>query len=56
MICIFNRHISHFSTQRAYILKKELADLETALVRYTLKFLADKVRANVQWFQLIKGK
>lgn len=35
-------HISLYSTQRAYILKNELADLETALVRYTLSYLNDQ--------------
>ena len=41
---LFNsRQIGIYSTQRAYILKKELADLETALVRYTLDFLDKKV-------------
>lgn len=34
--------ISLYSTQRAYILKKELADLEHALVRYTLSNLRKK--------------
>lgn len=33
------KHIALYSTQRAYILKNELADLETALVRYTLDYL-----------------
>ena len=36
-------HISLYSTQRAYILRNELADLEQALVQYTLKYLKDKV-------------
>ncbi|CAF0792264.1 unnamed protein product [Brachionus calyciflorus] len=31
-----------YSTQRSYIIKKELADLETALVKYTLRFLNEK--------------
>lgn len=35
-------HISLYSTQRAYILRNELADLEQALVQYTLKYLKDK--------------
>lgn len=36
-------HISLYSTQRAYILRNELADLEQALVQYTLKYLKAKV-------------
>jgi len=32
--------ISLYSTQRAYVLRNELADLETALVQYTLDYLA----------------
>jgi seryl-tRNA synthetase len=34
-----DQRISLYSTQRSYILKKELADLESALIRYTLSFL-----------------
>ena len=37
-------HISLYSTQRAYILRNELADLEQALVQYTLQYLNDKVK------------
>ena len=35
--------LSVYSIQRAYILKKELADLENALIKYTLDFLNSKV-------------
>jgi len=34
-------HIPLYSMQRAYILRNELADLETALVKYTLNYLSD---------------
>ena len=37
------RQIGLYSTQRAYVLKNELADLETALIRYTLNYLNEKV-------------
>lgn len=37
------RHIPLYSMQRAYILRNELADLETALVKYTLNYLSDNV-------------
>ncbi|RNA08709.1 serine--tRNA mitochondrial-like [Brachionus plicatilis] len=40
--------ISLYSMQRSYILKKELADLETALVRYTLNYLNDQVNKNLK--------
>ncbi len=50
-LTFLNRHISLYSTQRAYILKNELADLETALVRYTLNYLNNKV-CVFSWFSI----
>ncbi len=40
-----HRHVSLYSTQRAYILKNELANLETALLRYTLNYLNSQVNS-----------
>jgi hypothetical protein len=42
----FKRQIGLFSTQRAYILKGDLAHLEDALVKYTLNYLQNKVKNN----------
>jgi seryl-tRNA synthetase len=40
----FKRQIGLFSTQRAYILKGDLAHLEDALVKYTLNYLQNKLK------------
>ena len=39
--------ISLYSVQRAYILRNELADLEAALIKYTLNYLNEKVKLNI---------
>ena len=41
--CYVRRQIGAYSSQRAYILRRELADLEVALIQYTLKYLNDHV-------------
>ena len=48
--------LSVYSIQRAYILRKELADLENALIKYTLDFLNSKVSKYEFYFEFNRKK